>query len=274
MEDEEIKDLVEAALAPLGQVSPHVSVKQGVVRLEGFTRTEEARLRAQKVAQAVPGVRRVWNCLEVSWGPERSEAAPADTELERITHSPRGAQPTGPGLDEVREIDYQEPQWAGRAQGEVVTFHHNAEGAQEGLEPDFTEVMGTRDPLLAVEDADPYFPPTDPVVRAASDWEEGVEVVGGYTPTSEEELDLEGAPVSGPEPGDEQITEAVLRELMEDAATTSLRVQVFTRNGVVHLRGTVPTLLDAELAEEVAARVPGVLDVREELEVEERLPPR
>lgn len=53
-------------------------------------------------------------------------------------------------------------------------------------------------------------------------------------------------------------------ELREDAATTDLRVDVLVWDGVVRLRGTVPTLEDADNAEAVAARVPGV---REELEV-------
>ena len=57
------------------------------------------------------------------------------------------------------------------------------------------------------------------------------------------------------------------RELLEDAATTDLRVEVEVRDGVVRLRGTVQDVVDAENAEEVAARVPGVDEVLEELRV-------
>jgi osmotically-inducible protein OsmY len=67
--------------------------------------------------------------------------------------------------------------------------------------------------------------------------------------------------------GDEAIADAIRRELREDAATTGLVVRVVVRNGVAHLRGAVPDLSDAEAAEEVAARVPGVVEVVEELEV-------
>ena len=38
--------------------------------------------------------------------------------------------------------------------------------------------------------------------------------------------------------------------------------------GIARLRGLVQDLDDAENAEEVAARVPGVIEVREELDVE------
>jgi osmotically-inducible protein OsmY len=68
-------------------------------------------------------------------------------------------------------------------------------------------------------------------------------------------------------PGDEALAEAVRRELKEDAATTSLAVDVFVRRGVVHLRGWVPDMDDVDNAEAVAERVPGVREVVDELEV-------
>jgi osmotically-inducible protein OsmY len=55
--------------------------------------------------------------------------------------------------------------------------------------------------------------------------------------------------------------------LAEDSATADLNVLVFVRRGVVHLRGQVSDLDDADNAESVAARVPGVVEVVEELEV-------
>lgn len=67
--------------------------------------------------------------------------------------------------------------------------------------------------------------------------------------------------------GDEAIADAIRRELREDAATTALTIDVAVYRGVARLRGTVQDIADAENAEEVAARVPGVLEVREELEV-------
>jgi osmotically-inducible protein OsmY len=55
--------------------------------------------------------------------------------------------------------------------------------------------------------------------------------------------------------------------LREDSTTTALEIEVAVDEGIVHLTGRVPSLDDAESAEEVAARVPGVVDVEEELEV-------
>lgn len=101
------------------------------------------------------------------------------------------------------------------------------------LDPDFTGEIGTTDSMAAAAEAIPYFPPTDPVVR----------------------------------PSDDDISGDVLRELREDALTTDLVIQVVTRHGVVHLRGEVPSLEDAENAEAVASRVDGVKEVREELDI-------
>jgi osmotically-inducible protein OsmY len=67
--------------------------------------------------------------------------------------------------------------------------------------------------------------------------------------------------------GDEALADAVRQELAEDAATADLVIHVAVRNGVVHLRGRVADLDDADNAESVAARVPGIREVVEELDV-------
>jgi osmotically-inducible protein OsmY len=134
-------------------------------------------------------------------------------------------------------------------------------------EPDFISDIGTTDSEEAVAEAVPYFPPTDPVVRPSED-EEELEIIGGFEATSmdeDEEEEEHGA--SFDNRPDDDISLAVLRELREDALTTDLVIHVLTRNGVVHLHGEVPILEDAENAEAVAARVPGVKEVREELVV-------
>ena len=71
--------------------------------------------------------------------------------------------------------------------------------------------------------------------------------------------------------GDEALADAVRRELAEDAATAELNIFVAVRNGVAHLRGQVADLDDADNAESVAARVPGIREVVEELDVAEHL---
>ncbi len=67
--------------------------------------------------------------------------------------------------------------------------------------------------------------------------------------------------------GDEALADAIREELREDASTADLTIVVAVRNGVAHLRGRVSDLEDAENAEAVAARVVGVREVVEELEV-------
>ena len=89
-------------------------------------------------------------------------------------------------------------------------------------------------------------------------------VLGGFG--SGEEVPVESS-ASDTRPGDEALADAVRRELAEDAATTDLTIFVAVRNGVVHLRGQVTDLDDADNAESVAASVPGIREVVEELEV-------
>jgi BON domain len=135
---------------------------------------------------------------------------------------------------------------------------------REGVDlADVQRRLGTSDSEIAAEEAIPYYPPTDPVVEPSGAREE-LEIVGGYGSTSFDRGEEGGPDVTY---GDEEITSMVRRELREDAATTDFDIEVETRSGVVFLRGTVETLDDAENVEAVAARVPGVVDVREELEV-------
>jgi osmotically-inducible protein OsmY len=82
-----------------------------------------------------------------------------------------------------------------------------------------------------------------------------------------ESLEVERSALDG-RYGDEAIRDAVLRELREDAATTALVLDVQVHKGVVRIRGLVPDLVDAENAEEVASRLPGVVEVIDETKVE------
>jgi osmotically-inducible protein OsmY len=110
----------------------------------------------------------------------------------------------------------------------------------------------------------PYFPPTDPVVEPSGDVEQ-LAVVGGFQSTSMEDDPTD--PARGAPP-DGWLEDMVIRELREDALTTDLGIEVEVANGVVTLRGTVPTLDDAVNAEAVAGRIEGVVEVVEELNVE------
>jgi hypothetical protein len=143
----------------------------------------------------------------------------------------------------------------------------------EALEPgDFSDQRIGQDPFTAdgpsgtavdeevSEGDESYVPPIDPVRDSSG------EFIGGFAVSATDDLEVEPS-ASDDRLGDEAIAEAVRRELHEDAATTDLEIQVEVRNGVVRLRGSVRDVMDAEAAEEVAGRLPGVLEVREELRV-------
>ena len=152
---------------------------------------------------------------------------------------------------------------------ETVTEIRRAGGE---IDPDFTDqpVSTTGLEMSGVdtleETGEPYFPPTDPVVTA--DERGDLEVLGGFSPTSTDTIEVAPS-ASGAAPGDEALADAIRRELREDALTIDLRIDVAVRNGVARLRGEVSALQDAENAEAVAGRVPGLRDIVEELTVRE-----
>lgn len=143
------------------------------------------------------------------------------------------------------------------------------------LEPSFTDQVTLTDPAAAVGDvddlADPvadgdavYVPPTDPVITSGLHGETAV--LGGFSSSAAEEIRPPHSASDG-QIGDEAIADAVRAALKQDAATTDLQIKVAVLRGIVHLRGTVADLDDAENAEEVARRVEGIVDVVEELQV-------
>jgi osmotically-inducible protein OsmY len=144
------------------------------------------------------------------------------------------------------------------------------------LEPDFTDQAILRDPDAAsgssgsysedpaAEGDEVYSPPADPVV--STDAHGAVHVLGGFGGDADESVDVARSAEDN-QLGDEAIADAIRRELREDASTTDLQIVVAVRRGVAHLRGQVPGMEDAENAEAVASRVPGVREVVEELDV-------
>jgi osmotically-inducible protein OsmY len=112
--------------------------------------------------------------------------------------------------------------------------------------------------------ADPMFAAVDPVLT--TDLHGRPVVLGGFSSDAMASLCVEPS-AEDQLLGDEAIAEVVDRELKQDSATAHLAVHVFVRRGVVHLRGVVAGLEDVDSAEEVAARVPGVREVIEELDL-------
>jgi hyperosmotically inducible protein len=64
------------------------------------------------------------------------------------------------------------------------------------------------------------------------------------------------------------ITAAVRTKLVADRAKNLIAVNVDTQQGVVHLRGTVPTERDRMEAERLARVTKGVVDVKNDLKVD------
>jgi len=135
----------------------------------------------------------------------------------------------------------------------------------ESEEPDFAGQPGTSDLIESIEEAEPYFPPTDPPVRGSR--REGAEVMGGFAATSLEEPSEEVEHPSRLQNNEEEIAERVRYALAADAYTADLNIEVTVEDGVVYLTGSVTSLDDIEQAEQVAGSVPGVDEVEEELEI-------
>ncbi|MBX6341897.1 MAG: BON domain-containing protein [Thermomicrobiaceae bacterium] len=220
-----------------------VDVENGVARLYGAVTSPEMREAAIDLARAVDGIRAVDDQLEY-------EVVSPDTPTE--------------SLEDDGAFGYADL-WAQR--DEI-----------SDTDPDFTGDVGADAALFqrSIEEAEPYFPPTDPVVEPDTS-EEELRVVGGFQDTAMDELATDPDAQPGDTRGetdryrsrdDDDIREDVLRELREDAMTSELDLDVTVVNGVVYLRGTVPGVDDAENAESVAWRVPGVVDVQDLTDVE------
>ena len=123
------------------------------------------------------------------------------------------------------------------------------------------------DPFAATDDSETWSPPTDPVVKPTDEGD--LAVVGGFSPSSMDDDPAVPRPVTGGIP-DEALADAIGRELREDATTTDLDVSVEVEEGVAYLRGRGAGLEDVDNAMEVAGRVPGLVEVVDELEVEAR----
>ncbi len=137
----------------------------------------------------------------------------------------------------------------------------------ESEEPDFAGDPGTIDVIEAIEEGEPYFPPTDPVLRTEGNSRNNVGVLGGFSITSLEEPNEPRDEPVRLQTNDEEIAERVRYALATDAYTADFNIEVEVEDGTVYLRGMVGSLEDTEQAEQIAGSVPGVEDVQEELEI-------
>jgi hypothetical protein len=110
----------------------------------------------------------------------------------------------------------------------------------------------TSDVLVAIEEGQTWVPPTDPPIVPAPDDPEGVEEPFG------DDIDAEGA-----------MNARIRDELRSDAATTALadRLEIAVIGSTAIIRGQVDGIEDTDAILEVASRVDGITEVRDETEV-------
>jgi hypothetical protein len=127
----------------------------------------------------------------------------------------------------------------------------------------------TDDPNVAAEEGEPWIPPIDPPVVADGTSPDGITIAAGFGGSAfDEPFDADHH--SSALPADDEVTARVREALLADARTSRLAdgVAVDTEGGVVTLRATVDDLDDSDLLAEVAAGVTGVVEVRDETEVQ------
>ncbi len=241
MQDVSLVDRITDELAAAG-IQVDVGDSDGAIQLDGIVDTEEARVAAEDIVSTLAPDRRIDNNLEVetvlptSADEFASASATADLEAGDAVLLSGGDELAGDFIDQPLLVDPVE-----------------ASGASSS---------NADDP--ASEWNEVYTPPTDPVVT--TDQHGATQILGGFEMDSMSEIEVEPSASDG-QPGDEALADAIRRELSQDAATADLQVRVVVRRGIAHLRGQVPGPEDAENAEEVASRVPGVREVVEELDV-------
>jgi hypothetical protein len=146
--------------------------------------------------------------------------------------------------------------YLGELEAGVAGDRTGAAGAIESLEglADQDLRSGETDiAYVASEEGLTYVPPTDPPV-VPSDDPQGIDVAGSDDGDSVES----------------DLTARIREALLADAATSTLadRVIIGTRGSTVVLRGRVDTIDDGDALADVASRVEGVDEVRDETEVE------
>ncbi len=218
-----------------------VAATDDLVILSGTVSSRRDRRHAETIAAALAGGRRIDNELEIE------QTLPPGA----VAYSPTGEPIVPETTPEVESESEYDPSFTDQP------LDSN---------PDDIPNPSVVDDLPAPEPDPVYFPPTDPVLEVKQDG--NIEVLNGFSPTGDNNL-VPASSTLDDTPGDEALADAVQRALRQDAATTDLDITVTVQDGVVYLRGTVPGLEDAENAEEVAARIPGVVDVIEELNVEQ-----
>lgn len=147
-------------------------------------------------------------------------------------------------------------QWPGGSDQERVHPREEIDNLDEELP--FPDVVGTRDPMEAVRDAEPYMPPTDsPLVEGGA---MAVHTGAGFGTSPLEETSREG-----PFHDDADLQDEALLLLREDSLTSRYNIIPHSTQGVVTLRGAVSDVADAEHAAAIVGEIEGVVEVVDEM---------
>jgi osmotically-inducible protein OsmY len=113
-----------------------------------------------------------------------------------------------------------------------------------------------------------YDPPHDPPVIPSDDLQ-GVEIAAGFASSMEDSyLNAQDLP-DRVDDNDSDLELDIQNALRYNSSTSNLEnVRVYVRNGIVYLRGTVQTDDEVSIIEELVSDIEGVVEVRDELEVE------
>jgi osmotically-inducible protein OsmY len=228
---------IEERVARSAGISVLVEEDRGKLVVTGVVDSEELRQTVLELTSDMAGGKPVDDNIDVASGPpaEMGRAVLSEGDVGMFT----GAI-TGTDDDEaLSPVDFTDQKTLVNAEA--------ASGPSDGFDDDVSE-GGTV-----------YVPPIDPVGT-------NTEVIGGFQ--SDSMADMEPERSSDGTIGDEGLADAVRAALREYSTTTAFAIDVDVENRIVRLRGTVADIEDVENAEAVAALVPGVVEVREELRVE------
>ncbi len=242
MTDRSLAERIERQVAEQAGLEIFVEEDRGVLRLGGRVDSEEARQAAQDIAATIAPGRRIRNDLDV------------ETILPTSVGDFASGEPTAELEESVADIEARG--------GEVDADLTDQPLLTNPTQASGPDSWGPEDMVESGEET--YVPAMDPVLT--TDERGRARVLGGFGPSSMDSIEVDRS-AEDILPGDEALADAIRRELKEDGATTGLDLYVVVREGVAHLRGRVAGPEDAENAEAVASRVPGVREVVDEIEV-------
>jgi hypothetical protein len=156
-----------------------------------------------------------------------------------------------------------------RYEGYLEAGYDPSGNSVESLAANELRVGETDDPYVAADEGLAYVPPADPVVVADRSSPEGVRVAAGPGTSALDEpfdADHHGEALTF----EDEVTDRVREALRADASTSQYadELELDTEGGVVTIRGVVEDIEDSDAIAEVASYVDGVVEVRDETEVE------